>query len=449
MNIKDFANKLFSKGKEEGFEEMEVYYVDSDSFEVKVYENEIDSYNVNTSRGLSFRGLIDGKMGYSFTEKFTDEDIDYLVSSTKNNIKEVEIQGEEFIFEGSKEYHKPFESKYKEIDASQKIEDALRLEKLGKEKDERITGVQHCILQTAKGSRRILNTKGLDLEDNSGLCVGYLSLVSKDGEDVKSGSSFKIVEEYKDLELDSMAEEATKETIDKLGASTVKTGKYKVILRYDVVADLLSTFSSVFSADSVHKGLSLLKGKLNESIASEKLTILDNPFLEEASAKCTFDDEGVATYNKAIIENGVLKTYLHNLKTAKKDGVASTGNGFKASYKSPVDISPTSFYIEKGERSLSDIVSDLNEAIIITELQGLHSGANAVSGDFSLAAIGQLVENGKISRAVEQITISGNFYSLLKDIEEIASDFKLSSPSGAGGFGAPSILIKEVNISGN
>lgn len=448
-NIKDFSNKLFSKGKALGFDDMEVYYVDNDSFDIKVYKGEIDSYNVNSSRGLSFRGLIDGKMGYSFTEKFEEEDIEYLLNSAKKNIKEVENKGEEFIFGGSKKYQAPFENKYKEIDSAKKIEDALNLEKLGLSKDKRIDSVQHCILQTAKGSRRIINTKGLDLNDTFGGCIAYLSLIAKDGESVKSGFSFKMVEAYEDLNFEEIAKEATRETIAKLNATTLKTGKYKVILRNNVVADMLETFSSVFSADSVQKGLSLLKDKLGEEIASSKVNLIDNPFLNESSTKLTFDDEGVATNKKTLIEKGVLKTYLHNIKTSKKDGVVSTGNGFKSSYKSTVGISPTSFYIEKGERSLEDIISTSDECILITELQGLHSGASPVSGDFSLAAIGSFVKDGKIQNSIEQITVSGNFYELLKNISEVASDFKLSSPTGAGGFGGPSIVIKELNISGN
>lgn len=448
IDLKEFASKVFEKGRDLGFEEMEVYYVDSDSFEVKVYNKEIDAYNVNTSRGLSFRGLLNGKMAYSFTEKFEDEDIDYLVNIAKENVQEVEIEGEEFIFEGSESYHPSFESKYQEVDAKIKIQDAIKLEELGYSKDERIESVQHCILQTAKGSRRIINTKGLDLSDSSGGSIAYLSLVAKDEESVKSGSSFKIVEDYSKLNFDDIAKEATDETISKIGGESISTGKYKVIFRYDVVSDMLSTFSSIFSADAVHKGLSLLKNKISEKIASDCVNIIDNPFLEAGGSKCTFDDEGVATYNKILVENGVLKSYLHNLKTSKKDGVDSTGNGFKASYKSPVDISPTYMYIEKGSRSLEEITSEINEGLIITQLQGLHSGASPVSGDFSLAALGQYIKNGKVVSPVEQITVSGNFYTLLKDIEEVASDFKLSNPSGAGGFGSASILIKEINISG-
>lgn len=448
-DIKNFANKLFSKGKALGFNDMEVYYIDTDSFDIKVYKGEIDSYNVNTSKGLSFRGLIDDKMGYSFTEKFNEEDIDYLLDSAKKNIKEVENKGEEFIFEGSSEYHKSFKNKYKEVDSAKKIKDALKLEKLGLSRDKRVDSVQYCILQTSKGSRRIINTKGLDLNDTFGGCIAYLSLIAKDGDSVKSGYSFKMVEDYEELDFEEIAKEATKEVLAKLGAESLKTGKYKVILRNNVVADMLETFASVFSSDAVQKGLSLLKDKVGEAIASSNVNLVDNPFLSESNIKLTFDDEGVATSEKKLIENGVLKTYLYNLKTAKKDNVKSTGNGFKPSYKSTVGIIPTSFYIEKGDKTLESIIENMKEGVLITELQGLHSGASPVSGDFSLAALGHFIKDGEIKNSLEQITVSGNFYELLKSVSEVASDFKLSSPTGSGGFGGPSIVINELNISGN
>ncbi|MEF9934030.1 MAG: TldD/PmbA family protein [Clostridium sp.] len=448
IDIRTFTEILFEKGKKLGFEDMEVYYTGSDSFDIKVYKSEIDSYNVNSSMGLSFRGIINGKMTYSFTERFNEDDIDYLLNLAVKNSNEVEIIGEDHIFEGSDNYHSEFSNNYSEVDSAKKIQDAILLEKKGSEIDNRIETVQHCMLQTAKGTRRIINTKGLDLSEESGVCMAYISVVASDGESKKSGSSFNMVESYGSLDFDAIAKEAVEEATIKIGAVTPKTGKYKIILRYDAAAELLSTFAGVFSAESVQKGLSLLKDKLNTKIACDKITIIDNPFLECSASKTTFDDEGVATKEKCLIEKGILKTYLHNLKTSKKDGVESTGNGFKSSYKAPVDISPTNLYIQSGERNLEDIISELDSAIMITELQGLHSGANSVSGDFSLAALGMYIENGKVVGPVEQMTISGNFYSLLRDVVEVANDFKLSVPTSAGGVGSSSILIKEMNISG-
>ncbi|MEG2539192.1 MAG: DNA gyrase modulator, partial [Clostridium sp.] len=193
IDIRTFTEILFEKGKKLGFEDMEVYYTGSDSFDIKVYKSEIDSYNVNSSMGLSFRGIINGKMTYSFTERFNEDDIDYLLNLAVKNSNEVEIIGEDHIFEGSDNYHSEFSNNYSEVDSAKKIQDAILLEKKGSEIDNRIETVQHCMLQTAKGTRRIINTKGLDLSEESGVCMAYISVVASDGESKKSGSSFNMV----------------------------------------------------------------------------------------------------------------------------------------------------------------------------------------------------------------------------------------------------------------
>ena len=187
-----------------------------------------------------------------------------------------------------------------------------------------------------------------------------------------------------------------------------------------------------------------IKDKENTMIASEKVTIIDNPLLDNGLSSAPFDDEGVATFTKELVYEGKLNTLLHNLKTAHKQGVKSTGNGFKSSYASPISVSPTNFYIEPGTNSLEEIIKKINKGLIITDFAGLHSGANSITGDFSLAAKGFYIENGTKTKPVEQITVAGNFFALLKDVEEIGNDLKFPMSS----VGSPSILIKELSIAG-
>ena len=194
--------------------------------------------------------------------------------------------------------------------------------------------------------------------------------------------------------------------------------------------------------------LSLLKGKLKTKIASDIVTLIDDPLMEKGLASIPFDDEGVATYTKAVIGEGILNTYLYNLKTAKKDGVESTGNASKASYASPIGTSPSNFYIKPGNNDIDELKKLLGKGLLITEVQGLHSGANPVSGDFSLGAKGFLIKNGLIERPVEQITIAGNFYKILLDIVDLGSDLKFGIPSGSSCFGSPSVIVKEMSVAG-
>lgn len=447
MELNKFIDEIFKRGKEEGFSDMEVYYIDSDSFEVNIYNQEVDKYNVNKNKGLSLRAIYEGRIGYAYTEKFDEEDIEFLIKNAKNNALETQTDVIPEFYSGG-QYRELEMDINVDIDTKKKIEDAMYMERRAKEYDSRIDSVNYCLIDTGKGRRKIVNTRGLNLEEESGVSVAYIAVVAKDKDDVKSGSSFKVTSNYNNIDFEKLVKEACDEAINSLGAESIPSGKYKVILRRDAAATLLATFSSIFSGDAVQKGLSLLKGKIGKKIASDKITILDDPFLKDAPSSCSFDDEGVETYTKEVIKDGVLKTYLYDIKSAKKDGVKSTGNGFKASYKSPVVVSPTNMYIVKGTLDYEEAIKRQERAIIITSLQGLHSGANPVSGDFSLAVEGYLVENGSITKPVEQITIAGNFYKLLEDVEEVLSDFELALPSGMGSYGSPSIIIKELNVSG-
>ena len=179
-------------------------------------------------------------------------------------------------------------------------------------------------------------------------------------------------------------------------------------------------------------------------VASSLVTIVDDPLMEDGIASAPFDDEGVATYTKEIIYEGKLNTLLHNLKTAHKQGVKSTGNGFKVSYASPVNVSESNLYLRAGEKSFEDLMKEINEGLIITDLAGLHSGANTVSGDFSLAAKGFYVKNGEKTFPVEQITVAGNYFDLLKNIIAIGNDLKFPLSN----VGSPSVIAKGLSIAG-
>ncbi|MFA6649321.1 MAG: metallopeptidase TldD-related protein, partial [Candidatus Izemoplasmatales bacterium] len=229
-----------------------------------------------------------------------------------------------------------------------------------------------------------------------------------------------------------------KEGTDALGAKPVASNNYEIILRRDALAVLLMTFQNVFSADAVQKGLSLLKGKLNETIGSELVTIVDDPFLKKSSSSRSFDDEGCATKYKELIKNGVLTTYLHNLNTAKKDGLSTTGNGFGGS------VSFINMKMIPGNDSFDALIASVQDGLLITSLQGSHAGANPVSGDFSLQASGFVVKGGKIGAPVALVTVAGNFISLLKDIVAVGNDLK----TGYFGVTCPSVKVKSMPVAG-
>lgn len=440
------ANILFEKGKDAGFDDMEVYYQKNKSFNIKIFESEIINYSLSEQEGLSFRGLFDKKMGYAYTEKVDETSVDMLIKEAKVNAEIIDSDDEEFIFSGSKEYIEvnSYNESLEKVSTQEKIDLAFALEKETIMLDPRVETVDPCMYSESYSESIIVNSKGLELEDKSNLAILYVGVKVKDDEDIKTSSGYKITNDFTEFDVSEVAKEAVDEAIKTLGAKAMPSGDTKVVLRNDVSAEILESFTSIFSAESVQKDLSLLKGKLEKQIANEKITIVDDPFRENGIGSAGFDSEGVATKYKKLVDKGVLKTYLHSLKTAKKDGVEATGNGFKG-YKSSISIGPTNMYIEPSETSFEEMIKDIDSGLLVTEVQGLHSGLNTISGDFSLSAYGFIIENGILGRPVNQITIAGNYFDMLDDVEEIANDLKFAFP---GSIGSPSLKIKKLSIAG-
>ncbi|MDW5299981.1 MAG: TldD/PmbA family protein [Sedimentibacter sp.] len=449
MEMKSLIDKIFAEGKKSGLGDMEVYYSEGSSLSLKVFQKELDGYSLSESEGLSLRGVYKGKMGYSYTEKVDESSIDLLVKNVLENATVIDSDDEEYIFEGSKEYKKvdTFNPELDKVKETEKINFVKQLEDEAYKIDEKVTSVETCVYGDGYGETIMSNTKGLYLHDKGNIAYTYAVVVVKDKDDIKTGMAYRTGNDFSKFNAKEIAEEAVNEALALLGAKSIKSGDYAVVIRNNAAADLLEAFTGIFSAESVQKNLSLLKGKLNEQIGSDKFTLVDDPFMEGGLASKSFDGEGVACKYKKVVEKGVLKTYFHNLKTSKKDGIETTGNASKGSYKSSIDIAPSNFYVEKGEKSLEEIISSMESGILITELQGLHSGLNSVSGDFSLAALGFEIKGGKIARPVEQITVAGNYFELLKNIEETGSDLKFGLP-GEAYIGSPSLKIKKLAIAG-
>lgn len=446
MELNIFINKLFQEAKNNGFNEYEIYYVDRESLSINAYNEEVEKYNLTTSYGLSFRGKINDKIGYSYTEILDDDAINMLVKNAKESALVIENEDIQFIYEGDKEYAE-VNTYYKALEnlpADKLIDLALSMEKEAKTLDNRVTSFGGCGIGYSKARYGIINSKGLNLENKSNLLSAYVVPIIKNGEDMNDGMGYVTANSIEDVDPKKLAQDGINEAISRIGGKSVSSGKYKAVINNEAMVSILSTFAGVFSGDAVQKGLSLLKGKEGEIIASKQVTLLDDPHLENGLASVPFDDEGVATKKKDIIHEGKLMTLLHNLKTANKGNTKSTGNGFKNSYASPVGVSPTNLYIQKGEKSFEELLKDVGEGLLITEFAGLHSGANSITGDFSLAAKGFYIKDGKKDYPVEQITVAGNFFDLLKNIEVVGSDLKFPMSS----IGSPSVKITELSIAG-
>lgn len=446
MDFKEFKNILFEKALNEGFENCEVYYTDGENISITVYEGEVEKYNIDKSFGLSFRGMLNGKMGYSYTEILDDKAIDMLIKSAKEAAGCIESNDIQFIYEGDKNYSevKTYSEKLENIDASKLIDIALELEKETKGYSDKVINLNACKISYSSSKNGIYNTKGLELNNKGNLLISYVIPIVEENNEKQDGIGYMIVDSIDELDTKKIAKQGVEDALSKLGGKSTPSGNYKTIIYNEAMASLLETFSDVFSAEEAQRGLSLLKGKEGKVIASDIVSIIDDPLMDNGLASAPFDDEGVATFKKEIVSKGVLNTLLHNLKTANKANLKTTGNGFKSSYSSPVSVEPTNFYIEKGMKTLEELMNELDEGVIITDFAGLHSGANSITGDFSLASKGFYIKDGRKIYPIDQITVAGNFFELLKNIKDIGNDLNFPISS----IGSPSVVVEGLSIAG-
>ena len=441
---------IFAEAKKHGFSDCEVYYSESNSFAVKIFGGEIAEYKNADCAGLSFRGT-KNRMGYAFTEKLDDTVIPGLIKNAADNAGVIEEKEIEKLYAGDDVYPKvdSYNPALNDLSAKEKIDLALAMEKCAYGQDSRVKSVDYCQLGTSEGMVSIANSYGMDLSNRSNMAYAYLVARVEENGITKTGMEIWYGNDWGSFSYEAVAKAAVCRAISYLNAQSVESASYPVIFDNRTACSLMAAFSSVFFAENAQKGFSMLADKEGEVIAAPNITLRDDGVSEYVTfGSSPFDSEGVAVKKKAVISDGVLKTLLYNTKSAGKAGKAGTGNGFKASFRSAISTACTNFYIVPSDITPQKMRADIKKGILITEMAGLHAGINPVSGDFSISSEGFLIEDGQITRPVEQITVAGNFYNLLKDISCVASDLRFEVPTSGGTFGMPSILVRELPVSG-
>jgi len=442
--------RLVKAGMEYGFEECEASFASESSMSMDILKGEVASYENSATSTLSFRGLKNGQMGYCSTNILEDASIDYLLKSAMENCEVLNDEDPQFIYcdENNKDlYFSQITEAYAKNDYKRFSELGLKIEKAILDLDSRIDAVDYLSIACSTGPYLIINSKGLhSYRDTDGMSLYASARATDDDGSVKSGGHFWIGKDIDDFDLDKFLDKFKENLIGKMGARSCKPGSYKAVLKCEAFQQFFMVFFSNFLATPMQRGLSLLADKEGETIASPVLTVREEPMYEKALTKIPFDDEGVLTTAKAIIDKGVFATALYDLRSAYKAGKTSTGNGFRGG--SAVSEMPTNLVVEPGDKSFDELLEEAGEGIILTDLSGLHAGVNPISGDFSLLCEGYLIENGKKGRPVEQITVAGNFYEVIKSIISVGNDI-INLPSGEGEFFTPSVLVSSLAISGD
>lgn len=435
--------KFFELAKAKGITASEIYSSKKYSLSFELFHSEVSSYSMSDSFSMDARGIYNNKFGVAITEKVDRNTPEHLVNEIIANAKVIEKDDNALLFKGSEKYHKRnmFNKEIEAISIDEKMKNLYEIEAKLKKYDPRVVEIETVQYSEEASEVNLVNSYGLNLKSKSNYYVYVAAVVVKEGEEVKTGFKVLLSNDPKELNIDRFVKETVEDATRKLGGTQCASKKYPIVLNQKSVASFLDPYLESASAEEIQKQSSFFIGKLNQQVASKKVTVLEQPLLKNCFFRY-FDDEGVATTNKRVIDKGVLKLYFHNLETAQRAGETTTGNGYKTGSKIGVGfINPA---IKPGRKSEDELIAKVKLGVYVSSVAGLHAGLNPQSGNFSLQAEGFMIRDGKIAEPLSLITVAGNLLELFNDVREVGNNPELQ----LSGISAPSLLIKKLAVSG-
>ena len=324
-----------------------------------------------------------------------------------------------------------------------KIELAKELERLTLAADGRIR-VDDANYADAWGEVAVATTTGIRESGRENGCYVAVSSLADDGDETQTGFGFSVARRPDLFDLDKASREAVDRATRLLGATKPASKRLTVVLDPYVTAQLLGVISSTLNGEAVVKGRSLFRDRLGESVASEVVTLVDDPTNPDAYTATDVDGEGLAARRNVLIEGGRLERFVHNSYSARRAGTVSTGNAVRGGFAGTPGVGALALALQPGTRDQAALIAGIDDGLLVQSVSGLHSGVNPVSGDFSTGASGMLITNGTVGAPVRELTIASTLQRMLLDIAEVGSDVDWLPMRAAG----VSLVIHDVMMSG-
>jgi PmbA protein len=427
-------------GLKKGITDLEVFAVKNSSLKLSVYQNKVDQHVQSVVHSVTIRGIYDSKLATVRFENLKEQNIDYMLDRLIDSAKAITVVEPAIIYPGSDHYPEMVDQVF-DFSSVPVIDKINLLKNLESEvlQNEFVSQVQTTQYQETSTQTSIVNSKGLNLTRNISFAYAYAAGVFKKSEDdIQTAHDIKLARRFDEFNASQMAKETIRKGVAKLGGTTIASGAYPVVFSNEMFSSILGVFNSIFSGEAAFRNLTSLKDKVGQKIFAENINLVNDPMNPTAIFKYPFDDEGVACKKRYIIDHGVFTGFNHNLKTASIFNTEPTGNAFHSG------IHSANLILEPGTKSFDDLISTIEDGIYITDLVGLHAGVRTVSGDFSLQAAGQKIENGKIAYPIKMIVVSGNFFEMMKSNVILGNDLKFDTD----GIASPSVYFEKLMIGG-
>lgn len=437
--MKEILEKVVIMAKDKGAQ-CDVLYSKGNSFSISAQKGDIDKYSVTGSQIIGIRAVKDNCVGISYSESIEDKALEIMVQNALDNSMFTDKNEFETIY--SKAGNHIVQKIYEDDNTSlqEKIDFGLKLESEVYSRDKRVQAVPYNGFSEGQSESHYLNSNNKYCFDSEKSLSCYTSALITDGSENSMNYYGVSARKFKDLDMNKCIDESLEHASNWLGAKAVKTGSYDIVFELDQLESIFNCFSGVFSAKGAWDKVNPFAEKLNTEIAHKELCVSDMPQFKDSFYKYHFDSEGVDRQDLNLIENGQLRNFYHNSSTAKYFNTQTNARASRSA-KGGLGVSGTNIVFSKGSES-----SPLSGTYIeLCSLQGLHSGASVVSGEFSFGASGYLCKDGKRETPIKGITVAGNFYKMLKEIRCIGNQVRSNSSAT---FFAPVIRFSDMKVAG-
>lgn len=402
------------------------------------HQRKLEQLTQASRGGCGVRVVVEGHTGYAYTEELTPEALDWMLQEAIDNaLLQSETGG--FLPDGAATGHRDLVGDALRGSVEAKVQMAIGLEGTIRE-DRRVKQVLFAAYGEREWDVAVTSTQGADGGYRRAVAGLLASMVMQDGTSRKQGWDAEWATGVGMLEPGRTALEFTERTGRLLGAERLRTGRYRAYFEPKAFVALLAAFVPMWNGKNVAERKSPLAGRLAQSVASSLLSVIDDPTLPEGLASRPVDAEGTPARRTVLVEDGVLRAYLTNSATARELGVENTGHAWR-SYRGILSAAPTNLYVAPGTGLT------FTDGVLVTELSGLHAGTNAVSGEFSVQALGLWVEDGRVAYPVEDFAVAGNFLTLLREITAVGTDLRWDYAMRVA-YGTPTVEVRELSFAG-
>jgi PmbA protein len=431
-----------------GVSDAEAYATEASEREVRAHGGEVESLTAATRRGLGIRAWIGERVGYAYGTDLAGAGLAEIAARAVAAAGAAD--GDEFAAPpkpgGQAAPMELGDPSIGEWSMGRLADLALAVERAAIEADPRVAGVETAVYGGSADRVAICSSTGISGEYESSSCFAYAQALAEGENGTETGLGFDLARGPAALDPEAAGREAARRATAMIGATKPESRSCPVVLDPTVAASFVGLIGGVLGADAVQRGRSPFGELLGEEVADAALALHDDGLDPDGPASSPFDGEGVARARTALVEGGRLRTYLFDTYTANRGGAASTGSAGRDGYRGLPRVSASNLVVGPSELGSAELLAQAGDGVLVSDVAGLHSGVNPVTGVFSVGASGREIRGGELAAPLREFTIASDLVSMLGAVRTVGADARWV-PFG-GSISTPSLLIGEMTVAG-